>query len=229
MIGLYDLRYIVIIINIINLINISCLQIPKISGRATNLSLAKINLELGVTDPTESNVNKIVPHFPFATIFKNLVIRFNNVIVADYDNAYTWLASHMRLTKINQTLREVCDVTGKYGGDDYQNTMASAVPNTGSTKRIRRDADAEGGANAKAGGPAAKAAKPAPAPTKSMVEFDQEKWGSVGQGEALADRFELWSEGGKIYLSTYLFADLLVSSEPCIIGKILFYNFKVYV
>lgn len=168
-------------------------------------------------DPAGQNVNKIVPHFPFATIFKNLVIRFNNKIVADYDTSYTWLASHMRLTKINQTLREVCDITGRYGGDDYEDTESFAYkplkPIT-TVKRKRRAADEDATAESGAKSEETSEVKVGKFQEgEQIVEFKQEKWGGN-----LKDRFEFWSDGSRIYLSTYLFADLLVSSQPCIVG-----------
>jgi len=95
-----------------------CFQIPRTEGRAVNLSLAKINLELSVDDvvkttDTDKYGEKLLVGNPFASAFQSVVVKVNNTVVSESDTHYPFISDFLYQTKINQTHRAACEKSGK--------------------------------------------------------------------------------------------------------------------
>lgn len=102
-------------------------RIDRASNKIVNLSLLKIHLQFNIRDKsiapnTSGDVyDTLLIGNPFGSMFKDVKIRLNGVVVTESEGLYPQILSHLFLTKVPRYVREAVKESGKIY-EDYENT-----------------------------------------------------------------------------------------------------------
>lgn len=105
-------------------------RIDRASNKIVNLSLLKIHIQFNIRDRSvqqssggkEKIYDSILVGNPLGTMFKDVKIRLNGVIVTEADGMYGYILNHLMLTKIPRHIREAVTQSGKVY-EDFEETV----------------------------------------------------------------------------------------------------------
>lgn len=121
-------------------------KIDPAANKCINLSLMKLHLKYRVVDknslsPNGSDKTKVpkeyttvIPGNEMASIFKDVKVKLNGVVVTETNDLYPWISKHLYLTKLAPVYRKSAEVSGRVFYDTEDLTQSDWFKNKADEK-----------------------------------------------------------------------------------------------